>query len=696
MGGLLLIDAYALVGLAGKYASGGGGAGDAGLIFTRWVEAMAGHESLAPTRALPALATPETKANFVKYKRRMTAYKADVERALKRRSTAVSRRKDPAEADRELDQLVRQAHVPLQTLSDAADTGGGGGDGGGGASSLDAELDVTAQLRAFAEGLHPRLGADSAVHLLEGCRDVLGLIAAEVRGAPPPRGRGTSQLRQVSLLLNYERRRRQLSEALADERRVELELAARRQQAAVDAALADERRRSAAAYAKLDAALQAERQETGRLCTEVRRLKAAAREAETAAELRCRSQEKEAAAHFGSIASEAERRTKVAEAQRDDACEEAAQLHGLFAQLEDQLDALRSMRVSGLLEQLQASTRRITELSARRKVTQRKLSDVNLVERNLAVSQRLLSEERAARAKRLDGLRAELDRLKKTPAEIASTSAARVFPFSPGEKKGSQVRDRPREAPRGAPRGASRGRSRTCEPFFSPGENGKTRAADVDAISAGVFLRRSSSARRPSRRFARAARSSESSRCDTARLRSTRFTSESLRCVTLRRALSSVMRRVLACSCSSSPETRIERSASSWSSSCAKRPCSCAASSHASSRCASATLVRRSASEAMEPKCAAASFSWLRHRSSAAVSASRAAALSRRTSVQSRPVSCRSACSAASSFAYAAAERRRSSASAASTAACWRRAASSSSTRRSSASASLSCRRRRS
>ena len=38
---------------------------------------------------------------------------------------------------------------------------------------------------------------------------------------------------------------------------------------------------------------------------------------------------------------------------------------------------------------------RVTELSARRKATQRKLSDVNLVERNLAVSQRLLSEERA-------------------------------------------------------------------------------------------------------------------------------------------------------------------------------------------------------------------------------------------------------------------------------------------------------------
>ena len=345
MGGLLLIDAYALVGLAVKYASGGGGAGDAGLIFTRWVEAMAGQESLTPTRALPALATKQTKANFVKYKRLMIAYKAEVERALKRRSSAVSRRKGTAEADRELDHLVRQAHVPLQTLSDAADAGGGGGGGGGGASSLDAELDVTAQLRAFAEGLHPRLGADSAVHLLEGCRDVLGLIAAEVRGAPPPRGRGTSQLRQVSLLLNYERRRRQLSEALADERRVELELAARRQQAAVDAALADERWRSAAAYAKLDAELQAERQETGRLCTEVRQLKAAARAVETDYELRLGRHRKEIQAFADSMVDEERRRAREADARADEACEAAAALQGAIAALEDQLEVLRGSRV---------------------------------------------------------------------------------------------------------------------------------------------------------------------------------------------------------------------------------------------------------------------------------------------------------------------------------------------------------------
>ena len=320
VGGLLLIDAYALVGLAVKYASGGGGAGDAGLIFTRWVEAMAGQESLTPTRALPALATKQTKANFVKYKRLMIAYKAEVERALKRRSSAVSRRKGTAEADRELDHLVRQAHVPLQTLSDAADAGGGGG--GGGASSLDAELDVTAQLRAFAEGLHPRLGADSAVHLLEGCRDVLGLIAAEVRGAPPPRGRGTSQLRQVSLLLNYERRRRQLSEALADERR-----------------------RSAAAYAKLDAELQAERQETGRLCTEVRQLKAAARAVETDYELRLGRHRKEIQAFADSMVDEERRRAREADARADEACEAAAALQGAIAALEDQLEVLRGSRV---------------------------------------------------------------------------------------------------------------------------------------------------------------------------------------------------------------------------------------------------------------------------------------------------------------------------------------------------------------
>ena len=327
VGGLLLIDAYALVGLAVKYASGGGGAGDAGLIFTRWVEAMAGQESLTPTRALPALATKQTKANFVKYKRLMIAYKAEVERALKRRSSAVSRRKGTAEADRELDHLVRQAHVPLQTLSDAADAGGGGGGGGGGASSLDAELDVTAQLRAFAEGLHPRLGADSAVHLLEGCRDVLGLIAAEVRGAPPPRGRGTSQLRQVSLLLNYERRRRQLSEALADERR-----------------------RSAAAYAKLDAELQAERQETGRLCTEVRQLKAAARAVETDYELRLGRHRKEIQAFADSMVDEERRRAREADARADEACEAAAALQGAIAALE--YSELKKMGNERLAEQL--------------------------------------------------------------------------------------------------------------------------------------------------------------------------------------------------------------------------------------------------------------------------------------------------------------------------------------------------------
>ena len=80
------------------------------------------------------------------------------------------------------------------------------------------------------------------------------------------------------------------------------------------------------------------------------------------------------------------------------------------------------MRVSGLLEQLQASTRRITELSARRKVTQRKLSDVNLVERNLAVSQRLLSEERAARASLWRG-DATAEKLEAVEAQCAKLQA---------------------------------------------------------------------------------------------------------------------------------------------------------------------------------------------------------------------------------------------------------------------------------
>ena len=89
VGGLLLIDAYT--------------------PSSAW--------SLTPTRALPALATKQTKANFTTYKRLMIVYKKDVASVLKRRSTAVFRGKGTAEADRDLDVLVRQAHVPLENLS---------------------------------------------------------------------------------------------------------------------------------------------------------------------------------------------------------------------------------------------------------------------------------------------------------------------------------------------------------------------------------------------------------------------------------------------------------------------------------------------------------------------------------------------------------------------------------------------------
>ena len=124
-----------------------------------------------------------------------------------------------------------------------------------------------------------------------------------------------------------------------------LELAARHQQAAVDAALADERRRSAAAYAKLDAELQAERQETGRLCTEVRQLKAAARAVETDYELRLGRHRKEIQAFADSMVDEERRRAREADARADEACEAAAALQGAIAALEDQLEVLRGSRV---------------------------------------------------------------------------------------------------------------------------------------------------------------------------------------------------------------------------------------------------------------------------------------------------------------------------------------------------------------
>ena len=129
-----------------------------------------------------------------------------------------------------------------------------------------------------------------------------------------------------------------------------LELAARRQQAAVDAALADERRRSAAAYAKLDAELQAERQETGRLCTEVRQLKAAARAVETDYELRLGRHRKEIQAFADSMVDEERRRAREADARADEAFEAAAALQGAIAALE--YSELKKMGNERLAEQL--------------------------------------------------------------------------------------------------------------------------------------------------------------------------------------------------------------------------------------------------------------------------------------------------------------------------------------------------------
>ena len=129
-----------------------------------------------------------------------------------------------------------------------------------------------------------------------------------------------------------------------------LELAARHQQAAVDAALADERRRSAAAYAKLDAELQAERQETGRLCTEVRQLKAAARAVETDYELRLGRHRKEIQAFADSMVDEERRRAREADARADEACEAAAALQGAIAALE--YSELKKMGNERLAEQL--------------------------------------------------------------------------------------------------------------------------------------------------------------------------------------------------------------------------------------------------------------------------------------------------------------------------------------------------------
>ena len=101
-----------------------------------------------------------------------------------------------AEAERamrllELESASRFA-FPTMT-STAADAGGGGG---GGAAAAAAEIPADLKLLAFAMGTHERLGASSAVRLLD--MDALGLIAAAVRGKRPPPPSEVVKLRRLA------------------------------------------------------------------------------------------------------------------------------------------------------------------------------------------------------------------------------------------------------------------------------------------------------------------------------------------------------------------------------------------------------------------------------------------------------------------------------------------------------------------
>ena len=208
---------------------------DKGLVLVRWVERLADPGRVWSTTPVP---TKESKSYLAKCQRAAAAHAEARSKAAK--AAADRRRTSTAHLDdiRRLDEAAAASfalskHLLATQLASAAP---GGGDGGGATVTAAAQVDDAARLLAFAMGFHRRLGAGSAVGLLEADSDVLQLIAERVRGKPASRRRGASQLRRAAVLLGLEHRRRVAAEQLADTRRVELERADRRQVAAAAAA----------------------------------------------------------------------------------------------------------------------------------------------------------------------------------------------------------------------------------------------------------------------------------------------------------------------------------------------------------------------------------------------------------------------------------------------------------------------------
>ncbi|EOD34496.1 hypothetical protein EMIHUDRAFT_111324 [Emiliania huxleyi CCMP1516] len=173
VGGLTLSHVAYLLNLATKMAKATDGLyHNKALIFARWVAACAAASASGPV-SLPMSASPAD------YNKRRELVCSRLRSASQRGGNT------QAEAERAMRALEIESATRFvfpKITSTAADAGGGGGGGGAAAA---AEIPAYLKLLAFAMGTHERLGASSAVRLLD--MDALGLIAAAVlwEGWPP-------------------------------------------------------------------------------------------------------------------------------------------------------------------------------------------------------------------------------------------------------------------------------------------------------------------------------------------------------------------------------------------------------------------------------------------------------------------------------------------------------------------------------
>ena len=371
LGGLRWSHVYEMVEFSAAVAAGAAGSADQCLILSRWLHAAEHNLEGVTLPQLPTRPSKETKKLGERCKRAATTHAQAAAKVAARLQKAQQRGGSTAGAKADELALHQRAACPFYITQQSG--GGGGGDDPAAAATTQVPVPAGASLLAFAMGTHPRLGAASLVQQLDA--DALGCIAAVVRGncSPPP-----SELlllrRDAPRLLRWaheERRQKELLQTKLSELRSELERAGRHEAAAKEAAV-----KQAQANAATLQVLQAEIE--GEERRHAKQLKQFKNELEQAWQLKVNLAQNELKQLLKTLQADAKRDVADVRAERDAADQGAAEAWQKAAELEDQVETLRSQRVNGLLETVAAKDAKIKLLGARRTLNQRRIGDANL------------------------------------------------------------------------------------------------------------------------------------------------------------------------------------------------------------------------------------------------------------------------------------------------------------------------------